>query len=177
MARGRSQFVAAAGQYFLAYGLAVRQLNVAITSGNAPSVDVLASSSDGRFSMSFQVKTSRNAYRQRRYGNEGHEWDVGKSVIGKHSSSFWYAFVNLREQEGRWDPTIFFVPSRWVSEFVKEGFSRYMYFLGSHDPNFVIEQTFERWDLVKGYLSGEKIANDWANDWPKDKLVQWGKDL
>ncbi len=45
---GRPQFVAAAGQFYLAYGLAVREVNAALTLGNAPSVDVLASSTDGR---------------------------------------------------------------------------------------------------------------------------------
>jgi len=85
MAQGRAQFIGAAGQYYLAFGLAVRQIHASITLGNAPSVDVLASSSDGKHSLAFQVKTARNAYRRNRYGSEGFEWDVGKGVIGKYS--------------------------------------------------------------------------------------------
>ena len=172
MARGRAQFVGAAGQYYLAYGLAVRHINASLTLGNAPSVDVLASSPDGRHSLAFQVKTSSYAYRRKRYGHEGFEWDVGASVIGKHRESFWYAFVDLREEDNAWKPQVFFVPSRWVAEFVKEGWSRYMYFL----PMTAKHLTLERWDLVNGYLSGETPAVDWAKDWPADILVKWGED-
>ena len=170
MATGRSQFVGAGGQFYLAFGLAVREINASLTLGNAPSVDVLASSHDGRHSLSFQVKTSRNAYRRNRYGNEGFEWDVGAGVIGKHRESFWYAFIDLREHDQRWDPRIFFVPSRWVAEFVKPDWSRFMYFL----PTTAQDLTLDRWDLVQGFLAGERFASDWANDWPENKLVRWG---
>jgi len=99
MGTGRAQFVGAAGQFYLAYGLAVRQINASLTLGNAPSVDVLASSHDGKHTLSFQVKTARNAYRQNRFGHEGFDWPVGRNVIGKHRESFWYAFIDLREHE------------------------------------------------------------------------------
>ncbi len=170
MATGRSQFVGAAGQFYLSYGLAVRQINASLTLGNAPSVDVLASSSDGRYTLSFQVKTSRKAFRPSRYGSEGCEWDVGSSVIGKHRESFWYALIDLQEDDQSWNPRIFFVPSRWVAEFVKPDFGRFVYFL----PTTAKDLTLERWDLVKNFLSGEKDAIDWTNDWPEDKLVKWG---
>lgn len=169
MAKGKTQFVGAAGQFYLAYGLAVREINASLTLGNAPSVDVLASSHDGRYSLSFQVKTSRNAYRQKRYESEGYEWDVGASVIGKHRDSFWYAFIDLQEHKEGWDPIVFFVPSRWVAEFVKPDWTRFRYFL----PTTVKNLTCERWDLVQGFLAGEKSAIDWANNWPEDKLVKW----
>lgn len=116
MSRGRAQFVGAAGQFYLAYGLALREINASLTLGNAPSVDVLASSHDGRYVLPFQVKTSRNAYRRNRYGREGFEWYVNADVIGKHRESFWYAFVDLQEQDKTWKPRIFFIPSRWVAE-------------------------------------------------------------
>jgi len=170
MAKGQSQFVGTAGQFYLGYGLSSHYINASITIGNAPSVDVIASSDDGRYSLSFQVKTSRNAYRHKRYGHEGYEWDVGSSVIGKYNESFWYAFIDLQETDDKWNPNIFFVPSRWVAEFVKPDWSRYMYFL----PSSVQDITLNRWDLVKGYLSGEKSAIEWANEWPENKLVKWG---
>ena len=56
MTQGKAQFTGAAGQYYLAYGLAVRQVIASLTLGNAPSVDVLASSSDGSRTLAFQVK-------------------------------------------------------------------------------------------------------------------------
>ncbi len=169
MAHGRSQFVGAAGQYYLAYSLAVRQVNASLTLGNAPSVDVLASSADGRRTLAFQVKTSRDAHRSNRYGREGYEWDVGAGVIGKHETSFWYAFVNLQEAGDKWAPHVFFVPSRWVADFVKPDWSRFRYFL----PVTAHELTSERWDMVRGYLSDEPAALAWAEAYPEHLLCKW----
>ena len=170
MGTGRAQFVGAAGQFYLAYGLAARQINASLTLGNAPSVDVLASSHDGKHTLSFQVKTSRNAYHQKRFGHEGFEWYVGNNVIGKHRESFWYAFIDLREHKAGWNPSVFFVPSRWVAEFVKPDWSQFMYFL----PTTAQDLTLERWDLVQGFLAGAETAVDWAKNWPQEKLVKWG---
>jgi hypothetical protein len=163
----KTQFVGAAGQYLVAQGLSSRQIIASITTGNTSSVDILAASCDGTRSMAIQVKTSRNAYRGNKYGHEGYEWDVGARVIGKHSPSFLYAFVNLREAEG--SPEVFFVPSRWVANFVKPDWSRHMYFL----PMRATALTRERWDLVQGYLAGDPQAIAWANDWPRHVLVPW----
>lgn len=171
MATGKSQFVGTAGQFFVSYSLSIREINAAITLGNAPSVDLMASSADGKKTISIQVKTSRNAYRRNRYGFEGYEWDVNKGVIGKYHESFWYAFVDLQENGKNWTPQVFFVPSRWVAEFVKDNWSRYMYFL----PETAKDLTHERWDLFTSYLNGEQIAIDWANSWPQERLVKWGE--
>ncbi len=171
MATGKSQFVGTAGQFFVAHGLSIREINAAITLGNAPGVDLMASSADGKRTISIQVQTSRNAYRRNRYGFEGYEWDVNKDVIGKHHESFWYAFVDLQENENNWTPQVFFVPSRWVAEFVKDGWSRYMYFL----PETVKDLTWERWDLFTSYLNGEQEAVYWTTSWPQEKLVKWGE--
>jgi hypothetical protein len=170
MATGKSQFTGTAGQFYVAYGLSIREINAAITLGNAPSVDLMASSSDGKKTVSIQVKTSRNAYRRKRYGHEGFEWDVNKSVIGKYHESFWYAFVDLQEGQDGWNPKVFFVPSLWVAKFVKSDWSRFMYFL----PKTVENLTLERWDILKGYLDSEESSIQWANNWPEEKLVKWG---
>jgi len=177
MATGRSQFVGTAGQFYLAYGLSIRNINASIMLGNAPSVDIIASSDDGRRSLSIQVKTSRNAYRNKRYGHAGFEWDVGASVIGKYSESFWYALIDLQEKKNNiCDPKVFFVPSKWVADFVKPTFSRKIYFLASKtDLQLVKDLTLNRWDLVKNYLNGDKEAIDWANNYPEDMLVKWGR--
>ena len=169
MATGKSQFIGTAGQFYVAFCLAARDINAAITLGNAPRVDLMASSPDGKRTLSFQIKTSTNAYRKKRYGNEGYEWRVNKSVIGKYHESFWYAFVNLQENRAKFEPEVFLVPSRWVAEFVKEDWSMYIYFL----PASVTELTRNRWDLVSGYLEAEKDAIAWANEWPEHKLVKW----
>jgi hypothetical protein len=170
MAIGRSQFIGAAGQYFVSYGLAVREIHASLTVGNAPSVDILAASAHGEKSLSIQVKTSRNSYRGCRYGREGNEWDVGGSVIGKCHENLWYALVNLKESESGWNPEVFFVPSFWVGQFVKADFSRKMYFL----PTTAHDITKDRWDLVSRYLGGDPEVARWATTWPEDKLVRWG---
>jgi hypothetical protein len=176
MAIGRSQFVGTAGQFYVAYGLSIRNINASITIGNAPSVDIIASSDDGRKSLSIQVKTASRAYRNKRYGKAGYEWDVGASVIGKYSESFWYALVDLQEENNNWKPRVFFVPSRWIAEFVKPYFPRKTYYLASKtDLKLVKDLTENRWDLVKKYMSGDKEAIDWANNKP-DFLVRWGKE-
>jgi len=172
MAQGKSQFTSAAGQYYVAYGLAVREMNVAITLGNAPNVDLLVSSGDGRRSIALQVKTAQSAYRHRRYGTEGYEWHVGSNVIGNHAERFWYAFVDLQAGDNRWDPRVFFVPSRWVAEFVKPDWNPSFYFL----PTTARELTMERWDIVRGYVSGDEGAIQWAKAWPKELLCEWGSE-
>jgi len=131
MAIGASQFTGTAGQYYVSYGLAVRNIHASLTVGNAPSVDILAASPNGERALSIQVKTSQNAYRKCRWGREGHEWDAGGSVIGKCYPNLWYAFVDLRNDGKGWCPEVFFVPSFWVGQFVKEDFSRKLYFLPS----------------------------------------------
>ena len=58
---GRNQFVGSAGQYYVAYSLTVRGIHAAITVGNVPSVDLIASSFDGSKTLAVQVKTARRA--------------------------------------------------------------------------------------------------------------------
>ena len=171
MAIGKSQFVGAAGQYYVSYGLAVREIHASLTVGNAPSVDILAANASGQRSLSIQVKTSRNSFRNNRYGREGHEWDTGASVIGKCHENLWYAFVDLREDGSSWNPEVFFAPSFWVGQFVKEDFSRKMYFL----PSTANDISKERWDFVSGYLDGDSQVSKWATTWPEEKLVRWGQ--
>jgi hypothetical protein len=33
----------------------------------------------------------------------------------------------------------------------------------------------ERWDIVSGYLASDEESIKWANAWPVEKLVKWGK--
>lgn|GEM_PF-1327830 len=169
MAIGKSQFIGAAGQFYLAHGLALRGINAGLTLGNAPSVDIIASSADGRRSLSFQVKTATNAGPLKRWGREGYQWPVGPKVIGRHSQSLWYAFVDLQMKGTNWSPVVYFVPSLWVAKFVKERFTMKLYFL----PTTAGDLTRERWDLVEGYLIGKKSSIDWAKSHPKKKLVEW----
>jgi hypothetical protein len=172
MSIGRSQFTGTSGQYYVSYGLAVREIHASLTIGNAPSVDIIVASGNGQKSLSIQVKTSRFAYRRCRYGNEGHEWDVGSSAINKCYENLWYAFVDLREKPNgcEWNPEVFFVPSFWVGSFVKENFSRKMYFL----PTSADEISKEKWDFVQRYLNNDPEITAWASSWDEKRLIRWG---
>jgi hypothetical protein len=127
--RGRSQFIGSAGQYYVAYCLTVRGFHAAITLGDVPDVDVVVANTDGSRLLSIQVKTSRWAYRSKRYGYELREWDVGGSAVGRYSPNLWYAFVDLQESDPGCNPLVFVVPSLWVSNFVKAEWGRKMYML------------------------------------------------
>lgn len=170
MPAGRTQFTGASGQYFVAHGLSLRDLCATITIGNAPGIDILVSADGGLSTMGIQVKTSRNAYRSSRYGREGYEWDVGANVIGKQSAIFWYAFVDLQATDDGWNPQVYFVPSKWVAEFVQPDFSRYVYFL----PMTAVDLCHNKWDNIKKVLEQEESILHFAATWPDDKLVRWG---
>lgn len=169
--QAKSQFIGAAGQFYLSYALAARHINISLTLGNAPSVDALASSSDGRRTMAIQVKTAKGA-KKKRYGRIGYEWYVGSGVIGKHADSFIYALLDFRGDMTK-QPDVFFVPSRWVSEFVKADWKMFLYFLPATAEIEVL--TKNRFDRVQQYLAGEQAGLDWANAWPEDQLIKWGK--
>jgi len=170
MAKGQSQFIGASGQYFVAYQLAKRNIHASLTLGNAPSVDIIAAKEDGSKSISIQVKTSKDAYRHKKYGHEGCEWFVGSSVIGKSSPDLWYAFVDLRMGSGN-EPTVYIVPSMWVANFVKPSFSAKIYFL----PSTAWDITKERWDNIVACLNNTPEIEYFSNTWPEDKLVRWGE--
>jgi hypothetical protein len=64
-----SQFIAAAGTYFVMSRLSMNEIHASCTFGNAPSVDILASSADGSKSISIQVKSAIYAQRWRGKGD------------------------------------------------------------------------------------------------------------
>jgi hypothetical protein len=162
--RGRSQFLGSAGQYHVAYCLAVRGIHAAITLGNVPEVDIVAASENGSRLLAIQVKTSRSAYRPRRYGYELREWDVGAGAVDRWSPALWYAFVDLQEENNQWTPIVFIVPSLWVGKFVKPDWSRKMYMLRS----MLWQDCQERWDRIHDYLAGDAGATAWGNRIPAE---------
>lgn len=170
MVKGKNQFIGTAGQYYVAYELSKRNVHASLTLGNAPFVDIIAAKNDGSGSISIQVKTSSNAYRRKRYGREGCEWDVGAGVIGKSSPSLWYAFVDLEMGKDK-GPSVYIVPSLWVAEFVKPSFTRKLYFL----PSTAWDLTKEKWENIVNCLNGDSGIAKFSRSWPEDKLVRWGK--
>ncbi len=170
MSKGRSQFVGASGQFYVAHQLTKHFIHASITVGNAPSVDIIAAKEDGSKSISIQVKTSQDAYRRNRYGREGCEWDVGAGVIAKYSPTLWYAFVDLKLGSGN-EPDVYIVPSFWVSNFVKPDWGRKMYFL----PSSAWDMTKNKWELISSCLDNNPETELFSQTWPEDKLVRWGQ--
>jgi len=167
MAKGRSQFVGSAGEYYVAYSLAVRQFHAATTMGNAPNVDLLVATPDGAHIMSLQVKTSRNAYRAKRYGHKLREWDVGAGAVNRCFDHLWYAFVDLQEDGSRWDPEVYLAPSHWVGSFVQADWARKMYMLREE----LWVDCRERWDRLEAVLSGDPDVMEWARAIPSAQEV------
>ena len=64
----KTKFIGEAGEHYVAYKLARKNLCVGLTIGNMPNIDLLVSSNNGLKSISIQVKTSKSAYRKNRYG-------------------------------------------------------------------------------------------------------------
>ena len=166
----KTNFIGEAGEHFVAYKLAIRELYVGLTLGNMPNIDLLLSANNGLKSISIQIKTSQGAYRKNRYGIEGYEWDVNKNVIGRSSLDFWYVLVDFKYESEK-EPDVYIIPSKWVAEFVLPGFTRYMYFL----PKEAADLTRNRWDFLEKALSEEKETLNWASKWDDNLLVRWGK--
>lgn len=165
-----SNYIGLAGEHFVAYKLSLRELNIGLTLGNTPNIDLLLSTNDGLKCISIQVKSSKGAYRKNRYGDEGYEWDVNKSVVGRSSIDFWYVFVDFNWHESI-EPDTYIIPSKWVAEFVDPEFSRYMFFL----PSKAADLTRNRWDLLDYVLKGDEKTISWAMKWDEKILVRWGK--
>lgn len=166
----KSKFIGEAGEHYVAYKLARKNLYVGLTLGNMPHIDLLLSSNSGLRSISIQIKTSKGAYRRKRYGHEGYEWDVNKGVIGRHSTDFWYAFVDFKWDENE-EPDVYIIPSLWVSEFVKPEFSRKMYFL----PKAAADLTRNKWNILEDALKENEKTFEWASTWDAELLIRWGK--
>lgn len=167
MAQGRSQFVGLCGTYFVAYCVTSRGLHAAMTVGNAPNIDMLVSSVDGKRLLSLQVNTSTSAHKSNRYGRELWEWQLPASSGQLRNDSLWYAFVDLREQGEQRKPEVFLVPSHWVADFADsewETWGRKLYWLFKE----VESQCKERWDLVQRFLDGDNQILKWIREVPPD---------
>lgn len=168
MANAKSQFVGAAGQYYVAYGLSLRLLHATITIGNAMGVDILCSNSDGSRAMSIQVKTQSNAAKNS-YRETGFNWYVNPSSAGVFYPNLWYAFVDLRGNNDALAPNVYFVPSKWVGMFVEKTWTAKLFYLKTSVANKITNN----WEMVKRFLDGDKSVEEWANSLDPD-FRWWG---
>lgn len=113
-------FYGSCGEFLVAAALCKKMFHVGVLTGNAENVDLVASTRCGAHSVSIQVKSSHNCSRQKRINGKkikGKYWLVGH-IQTACSEDFWYAFVDLKEENATLkDTEIFFVPSKWVAAY------------------------------------------------------------
>ncbi len=98
------------GEYFVAAELSRRGYIASITLRNTRGVDILCSNSDATKTVGIQVKTNSGSDRS---------WILNKKAENYFAENLFYIFVNLNSEE-RTLPDFFVVPSKIVSDFVKQ---------------------------------------------------------
>jgi len=131
----KRHFSGMAGVYYVAAELSVREFIVAVTSRNAPGIDIIATNKDGK-RFDIQVKTNSKSSPQS-------YWLLSERAKTDSAPNFFYAFVNLREIGGL--PSVYIVKSKDVAENMYEDKSKkgsvwYCFDRKEEDKN--------RWDLL-----------------------------
>jgi hypothetical protein len=160
--------VGAAGTYYVAHCLSIRNIHAAVTLGNAPGVDIIASKADGSGAVSIQVKSRWSGCRRRWYKNEVWQWDVGKDAIRHSTPKLVYALVDYDEC-GSSQPTVFLVPSLWIEKTVGADWSRFIFPLRVECESLCRE----RWDLLIGLMDEPPLPESqaWATKVPSEAIL------
>jgi hypothetical protein len=92
-----------AGVHHVASVLLYREIHAAITTGNAPNVDVLAGLKQGTATLGIQVKTTEYALRYRGRGEDKrpyeYQFPLGRKYAKVLIPGLWFAFVDLKRFE------------------------------------------------------------------------------
>ena len=150
MAKASGILIGTAGVYHVAAQLAARGYHAAVTTGNAPSVDIMMGLPDGSASLALQVKTSRSALRTRGRGKNKepyrYEWDVGPKSGSLNHPDLYFVFVDLKlgKQEL---PDFWIVPSHFV--------------FSSFDKAYFKSGIKRRWRLHRKIEEIEQFKNNW----------------
>ncbi len=160
-----NSLIGASGCFYVMSKLAYENIHASCTFGNAPVVDILASSVDGSKTISIQVKTAHIARRTSGRGiNKKYtdlDWPLSDKAVMQNSPNLFFTLVDLwgencKEDENgniiNWQPTVYVIPSKdltkiclgmgWTSEWwrLKIGID-------------IMEQYKDRWDLIKDVLN------------------------
>ncbi len=133
-------FSGLAGEFYVGYRLAKLGYHVALTRGNAPNVDVLVSSRDGKKLLGIQVKAMRRAWSARKGTPERSHWEWPVKPARKWGPEpELFAFVDLHEEK------VFIVPARDVRDAI-EGIEneRPFFWILERDK----EKYLENWDAI-----------------------------
>jgi hypothetical protein len=111
----------AIGEFYVASFLSAMGLVVALPRGGVPSSDLLVTTSKGHKTLSLQIKTSLSPINKSiKYGDYW-SWDVSKNAKENKNEFHWYVFVNIYNWPNSGEsPDIYFVPSKLVTDIVKE---------------------------------------------------------
>lgn len=133
--------------------LLYRQIHAAITTGNAPSVDVLAGLKNGTATIGIQVKTTGNAIRCRGSGRNRkphhYEFPLGKKHAKTLIPGLWFAFVDLKEYESL--PDVYILNSHEVVGVFEDTGEIPLYRF--HRPIEEIEQHRNAWHRIEDELA------------------------
>jgi hypothetical protein len=116
-----SQLTGTSGAYFVMAKLAANGFHASCTMGNAPNVDVLVSTKDGRKSIALQVKTTGWAVRTRGRGKNKWphhlEFPLGYPAAKTSRKHLYFAFVDLKEFAEL--PDMYIIPSRFIKNYCR----------------------------------------------------------
>ncbi len=145
MARDDTAMRGMTGVHHVASMLLYREIHAAITTGNAPNVDVLAGLKNGTATIGIQVKTTKDALRYSGRGREKrpqeYQFPLGKKYAKTLVPGLWFAFVDLKKFE--------FLPD--------------VYILNSHEVVSVFEEIEELawWRFHRPVEEIEQYRNAW----------------
>lgn len=137
-----------AGEYFVAGELSRRGFMASITLRNSESIDIHASSGDGKNLVAIQVKTNQSGKRS---------WALGVKSETLQADNLFYVFVSLKAENERAE--YFIVPSKVVAERIRTEYTKWLNTPGkkgqAHNDNSIrnfsdLKGEFkERWDLLR----------------------------
>jgi len=136
-----------AGEYFVAGELSRRGIMASITLRNNDSIDIHASTGEGKHLIAIQVKTNQSGRRS---------WALGVKAETLKAENLFYVFVSLKGVKERAE--YFIIPSKVVAKRIKANHSKWLNTPGkrgqAHNDNSIrtfsdLEGEFlERWDLL-----------------------------
>lgn len=141
--------------------LAAEGIHASCTHGNAPNVDILVSSADGRRAVSIEVKTTEHAVRLRGRGAAKQpdrlEFPLGARAAKLSHSSLVLAFVDLRVFSADRVPDVYLFPSAFVAEYCAPWVDS-VPMVRFHIPLTTAEPFKNSWEIIRHALGDATAA-------------------
>jgi hypothetical protein len=146
------------GAHYVASMLLYREIHAAITTGNAPNVDILAGLKQGTATVGIQVKTTENAIRYRGRGKDRkpyeYQFPLGEKYAKTLIPGLWFAFVDLKKLDGM--PDVYILTSEEVvKRFEGLEFKLYRF----HRPFTEMEHFRNAWHRVESELARRELED------------------